>query len=94
MAKRMGVARKRWNEHIEDRVAATSNILAQIKDIKMTGLAPSMATHLSQLRAKEIEVSLTDRRIVCITFGICKFQHLFFISTSKTNYKKPPSPKQ
>ncbi|OAR02083.1 hypothetical protein LLEC1_05009 [Akanthomyces lecanii] len=73
MAKRIGVTRKRWNERIEDRVAETSNILAQIKDIKMTGLAPSMASHLNQLRAKEVEVSLTDRRVVCITFGISAF---------------------
>ncbi|OAA60085.1 ABC transporter, transmembrane domain, type 1 [Cordyceps fumosorosea ARSEF 2679] len=73
MSKRMGVARKRWNEHIEERVAATSNILAQIKDIKMTGLAPSMATHLNHLRAQEVTASLADRRIVCITFGISAF---------------------
>ncbi|OAA75071.1 ABC transporter, transmembrane domain, type 1 [Akanthomyces lecanii RCEF 1005] len=61
------------NEHIADRVAATSNMLAQIKDIKMTGLALSMATHLHHLRAKEVAVSLNVRRINCITFGISAF---------------------
>lgn len=81
MAKQMGVARKMWNEHIEDRIAATSNILAQMKDIKMTGLAPSMATHLNQLRAKEVEVSLRTRRISCITFGICTLARLIYSIT-------------
>ncbi|XWW94174.1 hypothetical protein V2A60_002116 [Cordyceps javanica] len=73
MAKQMGITRKLWNEHIEERVAATSNILAQTKDIKMTGLAPSMETYLNDLRVKEVEVSLRTRRIICITFGISAF---------------------
>ncbi|TQW12261.1 poly(A)-binding protein-dependent poly(A) ribonuclease [Cordyceps javanica] len=73
MAKQMGITRKLWNEHIEERVAATSNILTQIKDIKMTGLAPSMETYLNDLRVKEVGVSLRTRRIICITFGISAF---------------------
>ncbi|KAJ6787077.1 hypothetical protein PWT90_07283 [Aphanocladium album] len=62
--------RKRWNEHISERTAATSNILAQIRDIKMMGLAPSMAEYLKGLQAKEVDVSFEVRRIICLIYGI------------------------
>ncbi|KAJ6783399.1 hypothetical protein PWT90_02209 [Aphanocladium album] len=70
IAKQVGRARKTWNERIHDRVAATSNILAQIKDIKMTGLALSMARYLKTLREREIEASLRMRQANCISFGL------------------------
>lgn len=70
--KRIGATRKAWNEHISERVAATSNILAQIKDIKMTGLVPSMIEYLKDLRAKEILVSLRMRRVVCCLYVFCE----------------------
>lgn len=76
----MGQTRKRWNEQIQERVSATSNILAQLKDIKMIGLAPSMAMHLRKLHDKEVEASLSDRVIVAIGFGICTFPSPNYVS--------------
>lgn len=73
LAKNIAGTRKRWNQHIQERVGATSNILAQIKDIKMTGLAPSMALYLDRLHAEEVRVALTDRRAISISFGICEY---------------------
>ncbi|XWW92914.1 hypothetical protein V2A60_000841 [Cordyceps javanica] len=73
IAKHISLTRKIWNERIHDRVAATSNILAQIKDIKMTGLAPSMGKYLKTLRGKEIEASLQTRKANCTSFGLGAF---------------------
>ncbi|KAJ6784583.1 hypothetical protein PWT90_10256 [Aphanocladium album] len=73
LAKHIANTRKIWNERIHNRVAATSNIVAQVKDIKMTGLAPSMANHLKSLRANEIEASLRTRKANCISFGLSSF---------------------
>ncbi|KAJ3495411.1 hypothetical protein NLG97_g3417 [Lecanicillium saksenae] len=70
IAKRMANNRTRWNEHISDRIAATSNILAQIKDIKMSGLAPSMGKFLMELRAKEVDVCFEVKRIICFIYGM------------------------
>lgn len=60
--KKMAITRKRWNERIESRVADTSSILSQIKDIKMTGLAPIMAEHLQKQMDTEVNVSMDDRQ--------------------------------
>lgn len=81
MASRMVLTQKRWNEHIEDRVSTTSNMLAQMRDVKMLGLAPSMGKHLEALHDKETEVSLENRTVVSATFGISK-RYFFFLSPS------------
>ncbi|KAJ3497323.1 hypothetical protein NLG97_g1994 [Lecanicillium saksenae] len=73
LAKHIGRTRKIWNERIHDRVAATSNIMAQIKDIKMTGLAPSMGKYLKSLRQEEIEASLRTRKANCMSFSLSSF---------------------
>lgn len=62
--------RKDWNEHIETRVAATSNVLAQMKDVKMMGLAPAMAEHLQEMHDAEIKVSLRDRTSLSCVFAL------------------------
>lgn len=62
LSKKMSAARVSWNEHIELRVAAASNILAQVKAIKLMGLAGPLADHLQQLRNAEIAASMADRR--------------------------------
>lgn len=45
------------------RVAATSNILAQLKSVKETGLANLMTQRLKALRDEEIKASLDERRM-------------------------------
>lgn len=64
--------RKDWNTHIETRVATTSNILAQIKDIKMLGLSPSVADRLQKQYEKEVDICLTNRKYVAETMAMCK----------------------
>ncbi|KAJ3496257.1 hypothetical protein NLG97_g2789 [Lecanicillium saksenae] len=63
LGKSMLSARKVWNEDIEARIAATSNILAQIKGVKAMGLSETMLAHLQQQRQKELETSLRERSV-------------------------------
>ncbi|ATY58701.1 ABC multidrug [Cordyceps militaris] len=54
-------ARTAWNREMESRVGATSNILAQIKDVKSMGLSEMVTEYLQNTRRKEIQVSLSER---------------------------------
>ncbi|EJP64369.1 Multidrug resistance-associated protein 4 [Beauveria bassiana] len=61
--KRLGVARKTWNEKIEKRVGETKDVITQLKAIKMSGLAPFYANHIEDLREDEIKTSLPERSV-------------------------------
>lgn len=67
----MAFTRKRWTDHTESRIADTANILAQFKDIKMIGLAPSLAKRLQEKQVQESQLALADRRVVVSTFSAC-----------------------
>lgn len=58
-----------WNKSIELRIANTAKILPQLTPIKMLGLSPTVAAFLQHLRAQEIDVSKTYRRMEAISFG-------------------------
>lgn len=47
-------------------------MLAQIKDIKMVGLAPTLAKRLQEQQIEETQLALADRRAVVSTFAFCK----------------------
>lgn len=68
----MSAARTAWNHEMEKRVAATSNILAQIKEVKATGLSKEISEYLQRKRELEIKASLQDRaaRLWLIGFGM------------------------
>ncbi|KAJ4165428.1 hypothetical protein LMH87_007062 [Akanthomyces muscarius] len=68
--KKMARTRKRWNERIEVRVADTSSMLSQIKDLKMTGLAPIMADKLQQQMNSEVKISMGDRHARSLSWAI------------------------
>ncbi|KAJ6783517.1 hypothetical protein PWT90_02048 [Aphanocladium album] len=73
LARVMAGTRKTWNEHIETRVGATSNALAQMKDVKMMGLAPAIAKNLQKLQDSEIKASLSDRTALSGVFALSAF---------------------
>lgn len=73
VAKKMGVARSDWNLKVQARVAATSNILAQMKSIRMSGLAPAAAAYLQKLRSEEIAVSMKERHMRVVLHGFLAF---------------------
>ncbi|KAJ4155490.1 hypothetical protein LMH87_000731 [Akanthomyces muscarius] len=52
-----------WNEHIETRVAKTSQVLSQLPAIKSLGLGPKMAQFIQSLRVLETAAS---KRYRCI----------------------------
>ncbi|KAM3534221.1 hypothetical protein MY4038_002461 [Beauveria bassiana] len=73
VARHMIATRRKWNEHMQDRIAATSNILVQIKDIKMLGLNTVLSNRLQKQFESEIDVSMTNRHQIAATFGIGDF---------------------
>ncbi|KAK3181198.1 hypothetical protein K4F52_007473 [Lecanicillium sp. MT-2017a] len=62
VSKKMARARTLWNEKIEERVAQTSNIVTQMKIIKMAGLSEPVAGFLQRLRINEVQTSMTERK--------------------------------
>jgi ABC-type bacteriocin/lantibiotic exporter with double-glycine peptidase domain len=68
----MGIARTAWNEKVQTRVGATSNVLAQLKSIKMSGLSSVLSEFLQRLREEEIKASLKERRTRVMLHALCK----------------------
>lgn len=61
--KKMVGARTAWNEKIQDRVAKTSNVIAQLKAIKMAGLSEPVLGFIERLRTVELETSMPERHL-------------------------------
>jgi len=55
--KAMGPARMIWGKAIKQRVSASSNMLAQIKSLKMMGLTDYISKSIQDLRIQELDVS-------------------------------------
>lgn len=70
----MSVAQAKWNEMIQMRITKTSNMLAQLKVMKMTGADEALLGLLQRLRVAEIAKSMVERTLrICITvLGECK----------------------
>ncbi|KAJ3494698.1 hypothetical protein NLG97_g3915 [Lecanicillium saksenae] len=73
VTKKMAHARTVWNAKTENRVAATSNVLAQLKSIKAMGLTEAMSAMLQEKRLDEIETSMIERNARVMIFGIYGF---------------------
>lgn len=72
VTRKMARARTKWNVKIEGRIAATSNILAQLKSIKAMGLTGALCQFLQQKRLDEIDTSMQERNARVMIYGICK----------------------
>ena len=72
---RMPTANQTWTQAVERRVAKTSDILSQIKIVKMMGLEKIMTRFLQKLREHEIEYSKKARFWVVILFSVCKYSN-------------------
>lgn len=73
VTKKMASARTAWNAKVENRVAATSNFLAQLKSIKAMGLTDAISTCLQEKRLDEIETSMIERNCRIMIYGIYGF---------------------
>ncbi|KAJ3488046.1 hypothetical protein NLG97_g6273 [Lecanicillium saksenae] len=71
--KKMASARTLWNSKIETRVAATSNILAQLKSIKAMGLTVVLSDYLQEKRKDEIQSSMHERNSRIMIYAVYGF---------------------
>lgn len=60
-------AQRYWNENIQERIAKTSRVMAQLPAIKMLGLGPKVGEYLQHLRVHEIRTSRQFRYVQAIT---------------------------
>lgn len=49
----------------EKRVGSTSNVITNMKSLKMSGLAGKLSSLIQQLRAEELQASISFRLIGC-----------------------------
>jgi hypothetical protein len=59
-----------WNQSIQGRVSATLSVLSQLKGIKMSGLAPTAANNIQELRVTEVKKSKNLRILSILLFAI------------------------
>ncbi|OAA80128.1 ABC transporter, transmembrane domain, type 1 [Akanthomyces lecanii RCEF 1005] len=73
--KKISGARAAWNAETENRVAATSNMLAQLKSVKSMGLSGSLLKQIEHKREVEIATSLRERYSLLwvFSFGAVNF---------------------
>jgi hypothetical protein len=87
--KKMVGARAAWNEKIQDRVAKTSNIIAQLKAIKMAGLSEPMLGFIERLRTVELETSMSERYLRIAVGALSKISQLFLsVNIMLQNFSK------
>lgn len=60
----MGPARVKWNQAIQERIGSASNMLGQMKGIKMMGLTDFFHNLLQGLRVIELKLSVKFRLIL------------------------------
>lgn len=77
----LATARSAWNAKTQDRLAATSNVLAQTKSIKAMGLTKVLAKYLQGKCADEIQTSLQERNARILTYAICKFTTFLLVES-------------
>ncbi|TQV93041.1 Vacuolar metal resistance and drug detoxification protein [Cordyceps javanica] len=73
--KKISGARAAWNAETEKRVAATSNMLAQLKSVKSMGLSGALSKYIEHKREVEIATSLRERYSLLwvFSFGAVNF---------------------
>lgn len=62
-------ATRQWNQSIQNRVAKSAQILAQITGIKMMGLQTIVADLIQSLRLKEVADSMWARKLRVMMVG-------------------------
>lgn len=73
LTKPMAGSRRKWTEKIEERTAASSYILSQLKSIKISGFSPLMGDYLHKKRLTEIHCSRRERLIRISLHTLRKF---------------------
>ncbi|KAJ5702452.1 ATP-binding cassette transporter [Penicillium malachiteum] len=70
LSSRMGQAQGQWVERVQSRVSMTSNMLRDIKSVKMLGLSGVMYTAITKLRQAELETSKRFRNFLIVEIAL------------------------
>jgi hypothetical protein len=65
-------AQKQWVVRVQQRMATTMTMLANMKSIKMLGLTGTLDTIVSHLREVELKTSEVFRKLLICTVALCK----------------------
>lgn len=57
VAKHLKAEQGKWNAATQQRISATSSMLASIKNIKMLGIQDFIANHVEDLRRRELDAA-------------------------------------
>lgn len=68
----MGERQQRWLQAIQNRVQATSEMLKNMKEVRLGGLQELMADKLRGLRAKEVSESTPFKRALTLIVTFCE----------------------
>lgn len=71
----MPAARKAYNESMELRVSKTSDMLTQLKAIKMVGLEETVTDYMTKFEEDEIRASTATRKWMSVMYSISKFTY-------------------
>ncbi|EKV04366.1 ABC transporter, putative [Penicillium digitatum PHI26] len=75
VATTMGERQQRWLQAIQNRVQSTSEMLKNMKEIRLGGLQELMAEKLRVLRAKEVSQSTPFKRALTLIVTFCESHH-------------------
>lgn len=73
----MAPARVAWNEKVQARVSATSDVLSHIKGIKMMGLVPNLSEYIHGLRVIEVDFSKKLRTLLIFMHAIGSYMPIY-----------------
>ncbi|KAK2593184.1 hypothetical protein QQS21_009113 [Conoideocrella luteorostrata] len=85
IGKRLSPARVQWNKAVQQRVATTSSILAQVKSIRMIGLKSVAMDIIQSLRESEMAFSKDFRVLFVILKSAGEKSHVQVTPTSNAN---------
>lgn len=78
----MPAARKAYNESMELRVSKTSDMLTQLKAIKMVGLEESVTDYMTKFEENEIRASTATRKWMSVMYSISMFSFRIYKSVN------------
>ena len=67
VGRRLALATLAWNQNIEKRVSITSQILTQMRGIKMMAAEDGISDYIQSLREAEVEYSKRSRKVSLLT---------------------------
>ena len=71
LAKMSMAKQKIWMAKLQKRVSLTSNVIGQMKHIKISGLSAPVDDSVHQMRIDELEAGNAFRRIIIISVAVC-----------------------